>query len=287
MRPLTCVNAFFRSCDKLGPARDVFTSNEQQGGVAVVGAVMEQAKTPHETLAGKRVLVTGGTTGIGRATFLALAQEGAQLLTFGRDPDPLAQVLELAGLPERCGMTADSSNAQDLERVFEAVDKRLGGIDVLVACAALGAQPIHEMSEDDWRYVVESNLVGYLACTRAALQRMIAQGSGLIVLVSSISPEIKAPGESVYAATKGGINNFALTLRKEVADQGIRVTVIEPGSVGSDMQECTVEEQREAIANAEMLFAEEIAEAILFVLTRSSRCDIAMLRIEPLRQKTG
>jgi 3-hydroxy acid dehydrogenase/malonic semialdehyde reductase len=248
---------------------------------------MAQEKTPHEDVAGKRILVTGGTTGIGRATVLALAREDAKLLTFGRDADALEQLLQEAGLPSECGLTADSSKAEDIENVFTAVDERLGGIDVLIACAALGAQPIHEMSEDDWRYVVETNLLGYLGCTRAALKRMIAQGSGLIVLVSSISPEIKAPGESVYAATKGGINNFALTLRKEVGDQGIRVTVIEPGSVGSDMQECTAEEQREAIANAEMLFAEEIAEAITFVLTRSTRCDIAMLRIEPLRQKTG
>ena len=242
---------------------------------------------PQEALADKRILITGGTTGIGRATFLALAKEQAKLLTFGREQKPLNQLLEIAQLPKSCGMTADSSKAEDIQRVFEAVDEKLGGIDVLIACAALGAQPIHEMSEDDWRYVVETNFVGYLGCTRAALKRMIAQGSGLIVLVSSISPEIKAPGESVYAATKGGINSFALTLRKEVADQGVRVTLIEPGSVGSDMQTCSAEEQREAIGKAEMLFAEEIAEAITFVLTRSTRCDIPVLRIEPLRQKTG
>jgi NAD(P)-dependent dehydrogenase (short-subunit alcohol dehydrogenase family) len=248
---------------------------------------MEQQKTPHAALAGKKILITGGTTGIGRATLLTLAREGAEVLTFGREPEPLAQVLELAGLPHERGLTADSSKREDIERVFEAVDSELGGIDALIACAALGAQPIHEMSEEDWRYVVDTNLVGYLGCTRAALKRMIAQGSGVIVLVSSISPEIKAPGESVYAATKGGINSFGLTLRKEVAEHGIRVTVIEPGSVGTDMQTCTDEEKREAIANGEMLFAEEVAEAIAFVLTRSERCDIATLRIEPLKQKTG
>jgi len=248
---------------------------------------MTQEKTPHEGIAGKRILLTGGTTGIGRATFLSLARQQAKLLTFGREPEPLKQVLELAQLPEECGLTADSSKPEDIERIFAAVDERLGGIDVLIACAALGAQPLHEMSDEDWRYVIDANLVGYLACARGALKRMIAQGSGLIVLVSSISPEIMAPGESVYAATKGGINHFALTLRKEVGDKGVRVTVIEPGSVGSDMQECTDEEQREAIAHGEMLFAEEIAEAIEFVLTRSTRCDISMLRIEPIKQKTG
>jgi NADP-dependent 3-hydroxy acid dehydrogenase YdfG len=176
---------------------------------------------------------------------------------------------------------------QDIELVFEAVDARLGGIDVLIANAALGAEPIHEMEEDDWREVVETNLVGYMSCTRAALKRMMAQGGGQIVLVSSISPDIKKTGESVYAATKGGIDAFGLTLRKEVADANIRISVIQPGSTGSDMQPCSAEEQREAIARQEMLFAEEVAEAILFVLTRSARCDIPVLRIEPLRQKTS
>lgn len=248
---------------------------------------MTQEKTPHEAITGKRILVTGGTTGIGRATMLVLAQHGAQLLTFGREQDALDEMLQTAGLPATCGLAADSSKRGDIERIFTAVDERLGGIDVLIACAALGAQPLHEMDDDDWRYVIDTNLTGYLACARGALKRMLEQGSGLIVLISSISPEIMAPGESVYAATKGGINHFALTLRKEVADRGVRVTVIEPGSVGSDMQPCSAEEQREAIGKGEMLFAEEVAEAIEFVLTRSTRCDIPMLRIEPIRQKTG
>ncbi|WP_233203834.1 SDR family oxidoreductase [Novosphingobium sp. HII-3] len=250
-------------------------------------AAMTQQKTPHEPIAGKRILVTGGTTGIGRAIVLSLAEQGAKVLTFGRDEAPLKEVLREANLPETCGLTADAGKAEDIEKVFAAVDAQLGGIDVLVACAALGAQALHEMADEDWRYVVDTNLSGYLGCTRAALKRMLRQESGLIILISSISVEIMAAGESVYAATKGGINHFALTLRKEVADKGVRVTVIEPGSVGSDMQMCSAEEQREAISRSEMLFAEEIAEAVSFVMTRASRCDIPMLRIEPLRQKTA
>lgn len=244
-------------------------------------------KTPHQDLAGKRILLTGGTTGIGRATLVELAGAGARLLTFGRDPKALAEALKSAGLDETSGMTADAARREEIDRVYAEVDRRLGGIDILIACAALGAEPLHEMDEDAWRYVVETNLVGYLACARAALLRMIPQGRGHIVLVSSISPDIKARGESVYAATKGGIDAFALTLRKEVGDNGVKVTVIQPGSVGSDMQPCSPEEQRTAIAHAEMLFAEEIAEAITFVLSRSERCDVSLLRIEPLRQKTG
>jgi 3-hydroxy acid dehydrogenase / malonic semialdehyde reductase len=248
---------------------------------------MAQNAADREPLAGRRIVVTGGTTGIGRATFLALARERARLLTFGRHEAPLTETLERARLGCESGLVADVTKAQDVDRVFEAVDQLLGGIDVLICNAALGAQPIHEMTDEDWRHVVETNLIGYMACTRAAIMRMRAQGAGQIVLVSSISPEIKAPGESVYAATKGGVNAFALTLRKEVMDSNIRISLIEPGSTGTDMQECSAEAQREAIARSEMLFAEEIAEAIVFVLSRSAQCDVSVLRIEPLRQKMG
>ncbi|MBF9153153.1 SDR family oxidoreductase [Novosphingobium jiangmenense] len=239
------------------------------------------------SLKGLRVLITGGTTGIGRAAFLALAREGAQLFTIGREAEPLTETLQLAGLDEGAGMNADVACRNDVERVFAAADARLGEIDALISCAALGAQPLHEMADEDWRYVVETNLVGTLAYARGALDRMLPRQKGHLVLVSSISPDIKARGESVYSATKAGINAFAMTLRKEIGHKSIRVTVIEPGSVGTDMQEGSAEEQRTAIERGEMLFAEEVAEGILFALTRSPRCDVSLLRMEPIRQKTA
>jgi len=244
----------------------------------------------HTDLAGKRILLTGGTTGIGRATLALLAREGARVLTFGRDEQALQDALAMVrdeGGGEVHGMTADSATREGIAEVFAAVDERLGGIDMLVACAALGADPIFEMADEDWRYVIETNLVGYLACAKAAIERMEAQGSGHLLFVGSISTEIKAEGESVYSATKAGIQAFAETLRKEIARKNIRVSVIQPGSVDTDMQECTQEEKREAVANQEMLHAEEIAEAIGFVLTRSAACDVVNLRIEPRLQKTS
>jgi NAD(P)-dependent dehydrogenase (short-subunit alcohol dehydrogenase family) len=244
----------------------------------------------HTDLAGKRILLTGGTTGIGRATLSLLAREGARVLTFGRNEEPLQDALDTARREGRGsveGLTADAATREGIARVFSAVDEKLGGIDMLVACAALGAQPIHEMEDEDWRYVIETNLVGYLACARAAIKRMQAQGGGHLLFVGSISTEIKAVGESVYAATKAGIQAFAETLRKEIAKDNIRVSVIQPGSVDTDMQECSPDEKQEAVASHEMLHAEEIAEAIAFVLTRSSACDVVNLRIEPRVQKTS
>ena len=247
-------------------------------------------KTSHTSLSGKRILVTGGTTGIGRALVKMLVEEGARVLTFGRHQRELDDSLENAsdGPGEVSGLTADSSTREGVDEVFKTVDERLGGLDMLVCCAALGAEPIHEMEEDDWRYVIETNLVGYLACARRSIERMEKEGGGHLLFVGSISSTIKAAGESVYSATKAGIDAFAETLRKEISEEkNIKVTVIQPGSVGTDMQECTEDEKREAIANHEMLYAEELAETIVFALTRSARTDVVTLRVEPRVQKTS
>lgn len=243
----------------------------------------------HVNLEGKRILVTGGTTGIGRATIALLAREGAQVLTFGRHQPELDEALAEAhgGRGSVEGMTADTATQNGVRAVFAAMDERLGGIDALVTCAALGADPLHEMEEDEWRYVVETNLIGAMACARQAILRMMENGGGHLLFVGSISAEIKAEGESVYSATKAGLQAFAETLRKEVADKNIKVTVIQPGSVATPMQPSNEREQREAIASHRMLYAEEIAEAIHFALTRSDRADVVNLRIEPRIQKTS
>lgn len=238
---------------------------------------------------GKRILVTGGTTGIGRATVALLAQEGGRVLTFGRHQPELDEALSNAGgAPGSVdGLIADVAKKEDIEQVFAAVDDKLGGLDVLISNAGLSAGPVHEMAEDEWRYVVETNLLGSFSTARQAIQRMQKQGSGHLVFVGSISAENESAGESVYAATKAGLRTFAETLRKEVGDKNIRVSLIEPGSVATPMQPSSSEEQQQAIASHEMLYAEEIAEAIHFVLTRSERNDIVNLRIEPRIQKAG
>jgi 3-hydroxy acid dehydrogenase/malonic semialdehyde reductase len=241
------------------------------------------------SLEGKRILVTGGTTGIGRATVALLAQEGARVLTFGRHQPELDEVLgDAPDAPGSIdGLTADASTKDGMDEVFAAMDEKLGGIDMLVTCAAVGADPLHEMEEDEWRYVVETNLIGTLAAARRAIKRMEPQGGGHLLFVGSISTEIKAEGESVYSATKAGIQAFAETLRKEIASKNIKVSVIQPGSVNTPMQECSDEDKEQAIADDKMLYAEEVADTIHFALTRSASADIVNLRIEPRVQKTS
>ncbi len=240
------------------------------------------------SLRGKRVLVTGGTTGIGRATVAQLVAEGARVLTFGRDEHALEDSLANARTrgSDVFGLTADIATREGVRQVFAAVDEVLGGIDILVNNAGLSAEPVQDMEDDDWRYAVETNFVAYLACARAAIKRMQDTG-GHLLFIGSISAARKVPGNSTYAATKAGIQTYAEVLRKEVADKHIKVTWIEPGATGADMQKASPEEQREKIAREEMLYAEELADTIVFALTRSARTDVVSMRVEPLLQEAS
>jgi 3-hydroxy acid dehydrogenase/malonic semialdehyde reductase len=239
-------------------------------------------------LAGKRVLITGGAGGVGRAVAERMAASGARVLIADRGELELRAVVEgLAQSGEIEAVTADLSSATGLARMFDRVDGWLGGLDILVACAGVGSGPLMEMEDADWRYVIESNLVSYVACTKGAIDRIKASGKtdGMIILVGSISVHIKAVGESVYNAAKGGVASFAETLRKELIPESIRLTLIEPGAIGSAMQPYSTEEREREMQAYKMLPPAEVAEAILFAATRPPGVDVVTLRIEPLVQK--
>lgn len=237
-------------------------------------------------LADKRVLVTGGTTGIGRATALLLASRGAHVLTFGRHEQELNDALrDLRGVSRNVhGLTADASRIEDVRRVFKEVDEKLGGLDVLINNAALGAEGLASMKQEDWEYIVRSNLIGYMSCAQEAIQRMKARGQGHIIHVGSMSADVREKDSSVYVATKSAIQGFTEALRKEVNEMGIKVSLIEPGSVGTDMQEESPQEQRQKEARGEMLTAEDIARCIEYCLVQPARCDVVVVQIRPHKQ---
>jgi NADP-dependent 3-hydroxy acid dehydrogenase YdfG len=238
------------------------------------------------SLSGKRVLVTGGTTGIGLAIAKSLATEGARLVLIGRDGKDLdAAVSETAALGgEVHGQQADAARTDDVGRVFEVAGSLLGGLDVLICNAAVAADGIAEMSDKDWRYVLDVNIAGYLACVKSALSMMKPQGGGTIILIGSMSAEVREKGSSVYVATKGAIQAFAAALRKEVNESGIRVTLIEPGAVSTDMASGSPDDQKKAIAEEKMLLPEDIAACVQFVLGLPTRCDVVTMQVRPHRQ---
>ena len=206
---------------------------------------------------------------------------GAKVLLADRGELELREVIaRLAPSRNIEAVTADLSSASGLKRMFDRVDDWLGGLDILVACAGVGSGPLLEMDDADWRYVIESNLVSYVACTKGAIDRMKAGGTTdvMIILIGSISVHIKAVGESVYNAFKGGVASFAETLRKELIPESIRITLIEPGAIGSALQPYSAEQRATEIEAYKMLPPTEVAEAILFAATRPPGVDVVTLR---------
>ena len=240
------------------------------------------------TLDGQCVLITGAAGGVGSAVAARMAKLGARLVLTDRTASELDDLhRELVASGQAMTVAADLSGKAGLAHLFEQVDATLGRVDLLVACAGVGSGPLMEMEDDEWRNVIDTNLVSYVACTRAAIDRMRAAGirHGQIILVGSISVHIKAVGESVYNASKGGVALFAETLRKELMHEHIRVTLIEPGAIGSAMQPFTPDQRSRLMDEYQLLPPSEVAEAIIFAATRPPGVDVVTLRIEPLIQK--
>lgn len=239
-------------------------------------------------IAGKRILITGGTTGIGRALAIRLAQLGANIVIVGRHQDVIQETLEEIKHDDSetqvLGVAADVSLQDDIEKVFMTVNEELGGLDVLINNASLGFGSITEGEYRDWEYIVKTNLMGYMACSHYALTAMVPQEKGHIIHIGSMSAVSREDGSSVYVATKSALQGFSESLRKEVNPKGINVTLIEPGAVDTDMQEQSQEEKLKQIEAMEMLMADDIAESVIYVLAQHERTSIVELKIKPLKQ---
>jgi NADP-dependent 3-hydroxy acid dehydrogenase YdfG len=240
-----------------------------------------------QDLAGRAVVITGGTTGIGRAIAVLLGSKGARTLIFGRHEqelrDAMNDVKHAGG--DVHGLTADVSRHEDVLRVFQHADSRIGGCDILINNAAVGAGSIVQTGYPEIRYAIETDLLAYLDCAREAIERMKQKGSGHIVNIGSMSAHVRDAGQDLYVAAKAGIRGFSESLRKQVNEMGIKVTLIEPGRVGAELggkKEPAEQEQRED--QLEMLKAEDIAECVGYCLVQPKRCDIVSVQIRPHRQ---
>lgn len=238
-----------------------------------------------ERLEGKRIVISGGTTGIGRAAAILLGSYGAKLLIFGRHEPELKEAaaeIERAG-GEVHGAIADQASQKDVERVFREADEKLGSIDVLINNAAVAAARLDDASTKEWRGVIETNIMGYLACSREAVLRMKKTGGGHIVNIGSMSADVREE-QSVYVTTKAAIQAFSESLRKEVNPSGIKVTLIEPGLTGTDLVGLKPGEQKEKEKKLEIMKAEDVAVCIHYCLTQPRRADVVMVQLRPHMQ---
>jgi NADP-dependent 3-hydroxy acid dehydrogenase YdfG len=245
-------------------------------------------------LAGRRAVITGASSGIGEATALALAEAGAAVAIGARRKDRLDEVASrISGDGGRAEVFEVDISDEEAARAFvEGAAEKLGGLDILVNNAGLMLLGAVEGSDtEDWRRMVDVNVLGLLYCTLPALPLLRESGNGHIVNLSSVAGRTATLGVAVYNLTKWGVTGFSDALRQEALNSGIRVTVVEPGFVDTELQghntnpivvEAT-EKNREQIG--EVLEAEDIAAAILYAVGQPKRVNVNEILVRPLGQR--
>lgn len=250
-----------------------------------------------KTLDGTVALVTGASSGIGEATALALAAEGASVALAARRGErlkALGERIEAAGGRALVLETDVTDEAQANHMVTQTVAE-LGRLDTLVNNAGvmlLG--PIEGAPTEEWRRMVHLNLLGLFYATHAALPHLLKSAeSGPrnvadVVNVSSVAGRVARLGSGVYNATKWGVGAFSESLRQEVTARHVRVTIVEPGAtiteLATHLRPEILEQQAQNFGGVEMLKAEDIADAVSFAVTRPRRVATNEILIRPTEQ---
>jgi len=245
-------------------------------------------------LEGKVAVVTGASSGIGEATALALGQEGARVALVARRADRLEQVAQRVTQAggEALQIEADITDYAQVQRMIRTTQERWNRLDILINNAGvmlLGRIPGANI--EDWQRMVNINLLGLLYATHEALPIMQRQGSGHIVNVSSVAGRVARAGSGVYNATKFAVGAFSEALRQEVTKQNhIRVTIIEPGMVATELREHITDAQAkqgaEEMATAmTQLESQDIADTIVYAVTRPDHVSINEMLIRPTDQE--
>ena len=190
-------------------------------------------------LHGRRVLVTGGTKGIGKAVVSRVREEGAKVLTTAR-----SRPCDLS--PDMLFVTADLTTAEGCATAVEAVHDQLGGVDIIVHVVGGSSAPaggFAMLNDDDWQLALDLNLFAAVRLDRALLPGMLEQGAGVIVHITSIQRQMPLPDATMaYAAAKPALSNYSKGLSKEVSPKGVRVVRVSPGWVETEAAEGLVNE---------------------------------------------
>lgn len=240
------------------------------------------------TLEGKVALVTGASSGIGRATALALSAAGARVAVGARRADRLKALAQDAP-GETLVLDLDVTDRQSVESAVATTVDVLGSLDILVNNAGLMLSgPILGADTTEWTRMVETNLLGSMYAVHAALPHLL-ESKGAVVQVSSTSGRTSSAASAVYAATKFGVNAFSEALRQEVTEQGVRVIVVEPGFVSTELAghitDPAIREMARSMAESmRTLRPEDIASAVLYAVTQPEHVAVNEILIRPTDQ---
>lgn len=237
---------------------------------------MQLLPETQQRLTGKVAIVTGASRGIGRATALAMAAEGANVVVNYASSSGAAEevVAEITGAGGKAiAFQADVSKVDQVDAMVKEVKDKLGSIDVLVNNAGITRDTLlMRMKPEDWQAVIDLNLTGVFLSTRAVSKIMLKQKSGRIVNIASVAGQMGNPGQANYSAAKAGVIGFTKTVAKELASRGITVNAVAPGFIETDMTKKlkNTEEILKFIPLGRYGKSEEVAGTILFLTADSA-----------------
>ena len=244
-------------------------------------------------LDGTVAVVTGASSGIGNATARALAAEGAHVALFARRRDKLEDLAKEIG-DAASVHEVDVSDADAVRQAVDAVASEHGRLDVLVNNAGYGTMdPAMKADLSEWQKMVDVNLSGVLATTHAAVAHLAEAAGGPrgiadLVTVSSVAGRaVTGAGSNVYAATKHAVNAFTEALRQEFASKHVRVGLVEPGLVDTELTNTGRENATDASSASELgvMEATDIADAVVYMVTRPPRAAVNEMLIRPTEQE--
>lgn len=238
-----------------------------------------------EDLSGRVAVITGASSGIGEATARLLVEEGMSVVLAARRRDKLDALVEELG-DKAVPIETDVGDAAAVHRLFDAVTERFGGLDLLFNNAGMGINGLFaETKPEDWKTQIDANLYGVLNCTHAAIPLMKGRAGAMISTVASVGGRYGIATWSVYNATKFAVVGFHDALRKELGEEGIRVSLIEPGSVwtewGHNVPEEKMRERRESV---DALHAVDIAQALVYAFAQPPRVLVEEILVRPVKQ---
>ena len=239
------------------------------------------------------VLVTGATAGFGEATAERFARDGARLVLTGRRADRLeALARRLSDLAPVLPLAFDVRDRKAAEKAVASLPPAFADVDVLVnnAGLALGLEPAHRASLDEWEQMIDTNTRGLVVMTRLVLPGMVERGRGHVVNVGSVAGTYPYPGGNVYGATKAFVHQFSLNLRADVVGTGVRVTSIEPGMAETEFSLVRLGDPARARAvydGMQPLLAADVADAIHWVVTRPPHVNVNVLEVMAEAQAFG